>query len=438
MRPDERRARLERVRPDELRARLEQLRAATAELRARPAGETLDALAGVLDAWRDPASSVRVALEAELPAATGFSPAMVREGLARALEGWSGDALRALVDAELGGAAALDGRGASAATGFDSTGVILAGAIPMPTLLALVAPLVLRSAVLAKPASRDPVTPRLVARSLAEADPALGRAIAVVEVPREDEELGAVLLEADCVVATGSDETVSSLRARVRGARRLVTHGHRLSLAALGPDAARGPALVGVAEALALDIALWDQLGCLSPVSIHVVESDPGACDRVAEALAAALAVAEERWPRGRVPAAAAAAIGAERDEAELRGATGRPVRVFAGPGSTWTVVREDAPALRSSPLHRFVRVHPAGSSRELVTALAPVSRHLAGVALAGFGARTREVSRALAALGASRVCAPGTLQTPPLAWRHEGLGVLLPLARFTDLELAK
>jgi hypothetical protein len=415
------------VRSDPLRARLRQLRAAAAELRARPAGETLDALADVLDAWRDPASSTRVTLQAELPAATGFSPAMVREGLSRALAGWSGDALRALVDAELGGAEALDGFRANVATGFDSTAVILAGAIPMPTLLALVAPLVLRSSVVAKPASRDRVTPRLVARSLAEADPALGRAIAVVEVPREDEELGAVLLEADCVVVAGSDETVASVRARARGARRVVTQGHRLSLAALGPEAARGPALAPTAEALALDVALWDQLGCLSAVSVHVVETDP---------LATALAVAEERWPRGRVPASAAAAIGAERDEAELRGATGRPVRVFAGPGSTWTVVREDAPALRSSPLHRFVRVHPAGSTQELFAALAPVSRHLAGVALAGFGAQTREVSRALATLGASRVCAPGTLQTPPLAWHHEGLGVLLPLARVSDVEV--
>jgi hypothetical protein len=153
------------VTPAELRERRAQLRAAAAELRARPAGETLDALAGVLDTWRDPSSSARVTLEAELPAATGFSAAMVREGLSRALDGWSGDALRALVDAELGGSAALDRGGATAATGFDTTALILAGSIPLPTLLALVTPLVLRSAVLAKPAARDPVTPRIVARS---------------------------------------------------------------------------------------------------------------------------------------------------------------------------------------------------------------------------------------------------------------------------------
>jgi hypothetical protein len=426
------------VTPAQLRARLAELRAAGAELRARPARETLDALAAALDRWRDPASAARRALEAELPPATGFSPAMVREGLARALSGWSGDALRALVDVELGGRAALDGHGPRTAAGFDATAVILAGAIPMPSLLALVVPLVLRSPVLAKAAARDPVTPRVVARSLAEVDPGLGRAIEVVELGRGDAELVSALLEADCVCATGSDATVAALRARALSARRVVAHGHRLSLAALGPDAARGPALVEAASGLALDIALWDQLGCLSPVSVHVIEPDPGACDRVAEALASALATAEERWPRGRVPAAALASIGSECDEAELRGATGRPVRVLTGAGSAWTVVREDAPELRASPLHRFVRVHPAGSAGELVTALGPAARHLAGVAIAGFGPHTRDLSRALAALGASRVCAPGTLQTPPLSWHREGEGVLLPFARFTDVEVAQ
>ena len=424
--------------PGGLRARLAELREAGALLRARPARETQDALAGVLDAWRDPNSPVRAALEAELPAATGFSPAMVREGLSRALQGWSGDALRGLVDAELGGAAALEGKRPTAIAGFDTTAVILAGSIPMPTLLALVVPLALRSAVLAKAAARDPVTPRLVARSLAEADPGLGRALGVVEIPRDDAGLLAELLEADCIFATGSDAAVSAVRARVQGARRVVAHGHRLSLAALGPAATRGAALLHATQALALDVALWDQLGCLSPVSVHVVRADPGACDRVAEALAEALAAAELRWPRGVMPASAAAAIRSARDEAELRGAARCPVRVFAGAALAWTVVREDAPALREAPLYRFVRVHPAESDRDLVAALAPAARHLAGVAIAGFGPHTREVARALAALGASRVCAPGTLQTPPLAWHHEGAGVLLPFARFTDVEVCE
>jgi hypothetical protein len=56
-------------------------------------------------------------------------------------------------------------------------------------------------------------------------------------------------------------------------------------------------------------------------------------------------------------------------------------------------------------------------------------------VAIEGFGEGTAELARALANLGASRICAPGSLQSPPLDWRHAGRGVLAPLARFSDIE---
>ena len=89
-----------------------------------------------------------------------------------------------------------------------------------------------------------------------------------------------------------------------------------------------------------------------------------------------------------------------------------------------------------SAPQNRFIRVHPARDRRGLLAAIARVSPHLAAVGLAGFGAQTTEIARAIAGLGASRICAPGALQTPPLGWHHDGQPPLLPLARLTDVEL--
>ena len=57
-------------------------REAGARLRGRPAERTLDALCQWIELWRDPSSSWRRQLEETLPDATGFSPAVVREGLA--------------------------------------------------------------------------------------------------------------------------------------------------------------------------------------------------------------------------------------------------------------------------------------------------------------------------------------------------------------------
>jgi hypothetical protein len=110
-------------------------------------------------------------------------------------------------------------------------------------------------------------------------------------------------------------------------------------------------------------------------------------------------------------------------------------VRLLGGPAQRWAVVREAHAAPRPAPLDRFVRVEPVENPETLLAALRPYAAHLAGVALAGFGGSLDLVARGLADLGASRLCRPGTLQSPPLAWRHEGRPLLLPLARLTDRE---
>ena len=161
--------------PKEIGRRLDELRAAGRALRRRPAAETLRALENLLDTWRDPRAACRQELEARLPEATGFTAATVREGLARGLDAWDGKALRDLVQRELGPPDRLDTamRGGTLASGFGATAVLLAGSIPMPTLVALIAPLALRSPVLAKSASRDPVTAPLIARTIRDVDPEL-------------------------------------------------------------------------------------------------------------------------------------------------------------------------------------------------------------------------------------------------------------------------
>ena len=126
-----------------------------------------------------------------------------------------------------------------------------------------------------------------------------------------------------------------------------------------------------------------------------------------------------------------------KRAEAELRaaqpGAGAGRTALHVGAGTSWTVIREADARLRPTPLHRFLRVHPVRDASALLDALAPYAAHLAGVALAGFDADRPELDQALLALGASRVCAPGALQAPPLSWRREGLPVLGSLAQVPE-----
>jgi hypothetical protein len=408
-------------------AALLRLRAAGAALRRRPRSERVAALGRVLERFRDPRSEERRTLETELPETTGFAPATLRAGLDLALAGWTARALFALVEDELerGGKARL-------ASGFPATAVLLGGAVPTPSLPALLAPLVLGSPVLARVSSHDPVTARVFARALAAEDAALGDALEVVSFPHDDAEAMAALLSAECVVAYGSDATMQAVAAKTAPTQRLVRHGHRLSVAVLGEGAGAGAALAQAAGALALDVALWDQQGCLSPVALYVLGAErvpAGLLDALADAFEHAAA----RLPRGRLDTAAAARLAVERDTAELRAAADPAVALRAG--SAFTLVAEPDARFRGSPLHRFLRVHPVSGPEALLEALAPLAPHLSAVGCAGLGSLAARLAPELAALGASRVCPLGTMQAPPLAWCHDQQGVLLPLARLADVE---
>ncbi len=428
--------------------RLESIREAGALLRRRTRRERVATLGRVLDIWADPNSRWRQALLAALPSATGFSTPTVRNGLAAGLDHWTSEALAELAFRELGDDCLAGDPTGCVLSGFDSTAVVLAGSIPMPTLLSLIAPLALGSPVIAKTSTRDRVTPNLVAESIAEVDSELGRCVAIVDFARDDDASTQALLEASCICATGSDGTIAALRAQVRPPRRIVFDGHRLSVAAIGDDLTTGGVTEestahDIARRLALDIALWDQLGCLSPVVIYAVgvagseanKSSELWADRLADALATALASTEQQWPRGEIGPASARDVVRERSEAELRAAAGRNVRVMASDSTAWTVVRENGPDLRPAPLHRFIRVAPVVSPAALVEALGPMGSHLAAVAVEGFGEQAPALCRELATLGASRICRPGTMQSPPIGWHHAGRCVLASLARFSDIE---
>jgi len=428
-------------------------------LRAQPHGEIVERLAEWFDRWSDADSKWRRALHDRLEGESGFAPGMLRAGIDLGLSNWTGDSLRELVRKEMEVPEVSEievenesRRDRTHLAPFRLTSVLLAGAIPMPSLLQSVVPLLVGSPVLVRASTRDRVTAELAASSLAELDSDLGRCIEVVAFEREDRECTASLLAADCVVASGSDETIREIGAQLATHQRFVAYGHRLSLAVVGTGV--GPGLgVGeergggdveaLADSLSRDVALWDQLGCLSPIAIHVVDPDPSAtfANDLALALHHALVEREREWPRGEVETATAAAIRRERAEAEMRSAGGKPVALHAGEGTQHTVVLEADAEWRTAPLHRFVRLHPTRDLETLRSALRPLVPHISAVATAGIGEpgdRNRldpDLAHLLAELGVSRVCRPGRMQAPPLGWRHDGRPVLLPLARFVDIE---
>jgi hypothetical protein len=369
----------------------------------------LGAWSDTVEAFLDPLSPERRAIEPALVESTGLSPAGLRAGLAAVLGG-----VRQPHAAELFARAApmrISRRTRSPAL------VVLAGNLPGLVVQPLLPALALRRPLLVKSASTEPVFAPAFVNALVRRLPALADALAAVSWPGGDEALEAPVLAAvGKVLAYGDRAAVLDLHRRAPG--KVVDFGPKLSFAVVSADAD----LATVATGIARDVALFDQRGCLS-VQATFVEGDRARARSFAETLAEALARAALELPPGRFDSRQASAVQQLRGEAELRGALVGTLPLAAG-----SVLLEprDAP-LAPSPGVRAVRVYALASLAELPARLLGWESLLQGAALAG--AAARELAPRLAALGVSRCAPPGELQTPDASWHNGGHDPLAALA---------
>ncbi len=418
-----------------------------AYLAARSTPRLIRVLAGLAEDWLNPASPHRrLALERG-PQATGFSANTLARGLDAFFRQLSPENLRALLVQDLGHAQRLDeivptpveleGGRAAIARGPELLVQIAAGNVPNPTLMSMVLGLLTHSAQFIKCARGASLLPRLFAHSLYEVEPKLAACLEIAEWAGGDTALETPLFEAaDCVTATGSDETLASILQRLPARVRFLGYGHRLSFAYITRELLAGSSASRVLSDTADALCAWNQLGCLSP---HVVYVETGGAlmpEEFAAALAGELANREQEDPRGPVPAEIAAGIAARRDFYEVRAAYSAETRLWASKGSTaWTVVYEADPLFAVSCLHRFVFVKAAPDLAAALRAADAVRGKVSTVGLASAEDRAASLALELARWGAGRVCPIGRMQEPPLAWRHDGRPALADLIAWTDWE---
>lgn len=412
-------------------------------LARRPVHDILEVIDRCIRRWLEPDSDERRQAETHLPATTGLSPPMLRHVLQLVFEEYRGERLGALLDAELGGRDSLDrgvasNGGSRRAIGPGLSVHVLAGNLPGAGLDGVIFSLLVKSAVLVKAASAEPVLPALFARSLAAVDPELGACLHVVHWPggRADLEKAA-FGRADLVVASGSDASLASVRGRLGANTRFIGYGHKLSfgLVTRAGLADRG-ALAHWSRAAAYDAAVYDQLGCLSPQLIYVEEGRLASPREFASALASDLAEWQTALPCGAVPTEAISTIRRIRDRAEWQTLAGKDVVLHASPGGTdWTVIYEADPTFVPSPLYRTVRVKSLRGSAHLAELLTDWRPYLEAVGIAADPSESARLGEFLAGLGVSQVCPLGEMQRPPLSWRRGGRPRIGDFVRWTGSE---
>jgi len=318
----------------ELRDRIAALRRATARPLAR--SRAASALARACELWRGRDYVARCETIARIAADSGFSRALLEQSL---------DALLAPFSA-----GALDAFARRVAARRETIGFVMAGNVAGAGLHEIVAALMTGAGVVIKTASAEPHFFSAFTGALSEIAPDMGEHIAVFNWSRADGELAAVLRRGcDLIVAYGDDATI----ARLGAGGRLIGFGSKLSGALVVPSALGAAEIDQVVQALARDIALFEQLGCLSPHHVFVLGGDArGFAARLADALGQSAVVMP---PPVRLAPGDGAAIRAAREAARWRGIAGDPVELWEGAHLSWTVILDSRAGLCASGGFRTV-----------------------------------------------------------------------------------
>jgi hypothetical protein len=380
-----------------------------------------------------------------------FSRATLEKGLDNFFRQLTTENLEALLEQELGDARRLDemvatGAGqkrnhAAMAVGPEFLVHITAGSVPNPALMSIVLGLLTRSAQFMKCASGAAFLPRLFAHSLYDADSKLGACLEIAEWRGGKVDLETALFaEADCVTATGSDETLAAIHARLPAKTRFLGYGHRVSFGYVADAVLHGSNTRQIISHAADDVVAWNQLGCLSPHVIYVQFGVKVSPEQFAEMLADELERREQTEPRGELAAEHAAVIASRRAFYEVRAAAraeGLDTLMWHSKNSTaWTVIYEADPRFQLSCLNRFVYVKGVKDLPEMLQNAESVRDKVSTVGIAASERKTHELAEQLARWGVTRVCPLGRMQNPPLTWRHDGRPALADLVTWTDWEM--
>jgi len=423
-------------------------------LRPRPTADIVKILCSVAADWLAPENQFRQSALKLGPAETGFSRAVLEKGLDDFFRRFTLENFQALLDQELGEAAnvtddewraAMEEIAPSHAThgtrhfwrGPELLVHIAAGNLPNPALMSLTLGLLTRAAQLMKCASGAAFLPRLFAHSIYQADPKLGACLEIAEWRGGNHELEAVLFDhADCLTATGGDETLAAIRARLPAKVRFLGYGQRVSFGFVAREVLRDETVAEIVSRAADDVIAWDQNGCLSPHVFYVEERGAVESDKFAARLAVELAKRETAEPRGNIPTEAAAAIASRRAIYETIAAHRADAKIWSSQNSTaWTVVFEHDVSFRFSPQNRFIYVKPVPDVATVLPGVDEIHGKVSTVGLAAPPEKMQELARRFARWGAMRICPLGQMQNPPLTWRHDGRQALGDLITWTDWE---
>lgn len=411
-----------------------------------PLSRLLDVLDAAARRWRDPQyEGRRKALEV-MPGIVGFHPSMVERAIDALCDVLSRPSMEKKIRFDLGHRDVLDGwRYVSAYGGYlraQAVGLVLhvsAGNVFVSGVDSLAHGLVTRNASLLKISRVDPVFPLLFARSLTEVDEtgAVAEAFAVLSFRGGETEVEQALKrEVDGIAVWGGESAVRAWSADLPLRVRLLGYGPKVSFSVLTSAALASSDLAAVCDAMALDVALWEQRACSSPQTVFVESNDGGGQFRE---LLAGLAKAFERvarvLPPGELGFDEKVEILRHRELARMGQVFGESLLLASEASSDYTIIVREDGRLETSSGNRVLFVKPF---RDLGEVLGQVEAHRGLVQSAGLLAAPGEaldIASALVRVGVDRITDLGKMGQGRIGSPHDGTFQLQGLVRWVCLE---
>jgi hypothetical protein len=361
-----------------------------------------DSLARAFARWRERTLSERREAIARIAATSGWSPALLDESMDALLAPFTRDALESF---------------ATKIAPHSRVGAFIMPAnVPGAGMHELAAALISGASAIVKTSNREPGIFHEFAHTLREIDSQVGSMLEVVAFSRERRDLSDLMQhECDFIVMLGDDASLAS----VDGATRMFGFGSRASGALISLAAPAN--LTSLAAAIALDVTLFEQQGCLSPHHIFVEDAEGTHAREFVRVLAAALDSLAAILPPAKLSFHTGAAIRRIRESARWRGIGGRRVELNEGAAMAWTVVLDQAARFMLSPGYRCVTITPVRDPADFEFKLAPMCGRLEAFAVAMPRHSRPRYLDVLAGAGVAYVCDPGSMQSPPLMWPHGG-----------------
>jgi hypothetical protein len=397
------------------------------QLRART---IVRAISDAAERWRNADFPARVRATRAIETRMSYTEPVIDYALDALFCSIDAPAIEAVIVNELGSIGALDdfmaraGRPDVTYVARDPIAIVASDTTIGVAIPALVFALCAKATIRVK--DRDDGLTRAFVETLGEELPDVRDAVAIdVWSGADDATAQRFFHDVGAAVAFGRDDALRAIRARLPVEAAFVGFGHRTSIAYVARESlADEQHARAAARAIARDVMLYDGDGCLSPHAIFCERG--GAVDprAFARTLGDACDEAAIEFPASESAFDPDAAR--YRDAARFRAAQGEGA-VFGGTIAPHLIVLDPPRGALPPLLPRTAAVYAIEGPSDVMRFIASHALPLEGVAVSQPRA---DLDAFVRASGASRMCALGTLQRPPLGGDHGGAGRILPLVR--------